>query len=396
MCFGENLGIRFSDNLTEKDLFCPNHGALIIALADPKIRPSARAAAEQFLAAGAWPLGATTLDPVFVYHEETLTLAKALAAYQGTLEPIFPTKTKSDLQQVDLPILQPPTTGSQIPKTARSTGKIAMSYGSARPRVFIPVFPGTNCEYDTAKAFAAAGAQPDILIIRNLTASAISETLHEMEQRIRQSQIIMIPGGFSGGDEPEGSGKFIASAFRNPRVTDAIRDLLQHRDGLILGICNGFQALIKLGLLPDGDIADLSPDSPTLTFNLLGRHISRLITTRIVSNRSPWLSAVRVGDLHTIPVSHGEGRFTASEKWIAQLTETEQIATQYVDLSGRPTVDTAFNPNGSVAGIEGIVSPDGRIFGKMGHSERVGPFLYRNVPGEKDQQIFASGVRYFQ
>ncbi|NLC84530.1 MAG: phosphoribosylformylglycinamidine synthase, partial [Ruminococcaceae bacterium] len=232
------------------------------------------------------------------------------------------------------------------------------------------------------------------LIVRNLTSSAIVETLTELDKRLRQTQMLMLPGGFSGGDEPEGSGKFIASAFRNPRVTEAVRDLLR-RDGLILGICNGFQALIKLGLLPFGDIIDLKPDSPTLTFNRIGRHISRLVTTKVISNRSPWLAGVEPGQLHVIPASHGEGRFIASPAQVAQLAAAGQISTQYVDLEGNPSSDTRYNPNGSIGGVEGLISPDGRIFGKMAHSERIGPELYRNVPGNKDQQIFRSGVKYF-
>lgn len=308
-----------------------------------------------------------------------------MASYESTLEPIFATRIRTDEIPAQLPLRS--SMVNPAPHQART--------GRPQPRVVIPVFPGTNCEYDTAKAFQAAGATTDILIVRNLSSEAIAETLHELERLIRNAQIVMIPGGFSGGDEPEGSGKFIASAFRNPRVTDAVRDLLFHRDGLMLGICNGFQALIKLGLLPDGDVRELSADSPTLTFNQIGRHVSRLVTTRVISNRSPWLSLVEPGDLHTIPVSHGEGRFVASPARIAELAEAGQIATQYVDPYGNPTADTAFNPNGSMAGIEGLISPDGRILGKMGHSERVGRHLYRNVPGEKDQQLFRAGVGYF-
>jgi len=384
MCFGEMLGLTLAGELSESDLFAPDHGALIVVLPDPVSHPAVRAAAERLLQAGGRVLGTTTAEAFVRYRQEQLPLETAFAAYEKTLEPIFPTRTRSDRPATDLP-----------PKKATSV-KHSSGTGLAKPRVVIPVFPGTNCEYDTARAFAKAGADPDVLVIRNLTSEAIAESLHELERRIRQAQMIMIPGGFSGGDEPEGSGKFIASAFRNPRVTDAVRDLLQNRDGLMLGICNGFQALIKLGLLPYGDIVDLAADSPTLTFNRIGRHVSRLVTTRIVSNRSPWLAAVEPGDLHVIPVSHGEGRFAATDSQIADLASSGQIATQYVDLAGQPTIDTAFNPNGSAAGIEGLISPDGRILGKMGHSERFGASLYRNVPGDKDQHLFVSGVRYFK
>ncbi|MBP1757745.1 MAG: phosphoribosylformylglycinamidine synthase [Firmicutes bacterium] len=265
-----------------------------------------------------------------------------------------------------------------------------------KPRVFIPVFPGTNCEYDSSKAFTDAGAEVEILVVRNRTPDDITQTLSAMEKAIGKAQIIMLPGGFSGGDEPEGSGKFIAAALRNPAISEQIRMLLKHRDGLMLGICNGFQALVKLGLLPYGDIVELTTDSPTLTFNRIGRHVSSYVTTKIADNRSPWLMYTQPGDLHQIPVSHGEGRFAANPDVLKQLIENRQIATQYVDLSGRPTDLTAFNPNGSIAAIEGIISPDGRIFGKMGHSERRGDLLARNIPGEKDQKLFAAGVAYFR
>ena len=265
-----------------------------------------------------------------------------------------------------------------------------------KPKVLIPVFPGTNCEFDSRRAFESAGAEVEILVIANLTVQALEETIVRMTSAIKKSQILMLPGGFSAGDEPDGSGKFIAAAFRNPRIKEAVMDLLNKRDGLMLGICNGFQALIKLGLLPYGDIRPMEPGSPTLTYNQIGRHVSSLVHTQVISNRSPWLWALEPGEVHTIAVSHGEGRFVAPPEILKNLAANGQVATQYVDLAGRPTMDVRFNPNGSMMAIEGITSPDGRVFGKMGHSERIGPGLYKNVVGSKDQKIFVSGVDYFR
>ena len=260
----------------------------------------------------------------------------------------------------------------------------------------IPVFPGTNCEYDTARAFEKAGAEPEVLIVRNLTPSAIEETIDRLEKAVRNAQIIMLPGGFSGGDEPDGSGKFIATTFRNPRLSQAVEELLYHRDGLMLGICNGFQALIKLGLVPFGHIVPTEESAPTLTFNELGRHISRMAYTRITSVKSPWFAGVQAGDVFCVPISHGEGRFVADEETLRRLMENGQIATQYTTPEGILSGETQWNPNGSVWAVEGITSPDGRVLGKMAHSERKGENLYKNVPGAKDQQIFESGVAYFQ
>ena len=263
-------------------------------------------------------------------------------------------------------------------------------------RVFIPAFPGTNCEVDSARAFEKAGAQCEILVVKNLSVSDIEETIDRMEKAIRRAQIVMLPGGFSGGDEPEGSGKFIATTFRNPRIAQAVTDLLEARDGLMLGICNGFQALIKLGLVPYGKITEPKEDDPTLTFNTLGRHVSRMVYTRVTSVKSPWMAGVNAGDIFTVPVSHGEGRFVADDKALRKLIENGQVATQYVDADGTVSGDIQWNPNGSVCAIEGITSPDGRVLGKMGHSERKGTDLYKNVPGEKDQLLFESGVKYFK
>ena len=257
------------------------------------------------------------------------------------------------------------------------------------------MFPGNNCEYDSARAFEAAGAEADTFVINNLTPEAVAESTAELARRIRESQIVMIPGGFSGGDEPDGSAKFITAFFRAPEVTEAVRDLLQARDGLMLGICNGFQALIKLGLVPFGDIVDATAAAPTLTFNTIGRHQSRLVRTRVASDLSPWMSACKPGDVYTVAISHGEGRFVASDAVLDQLRAGGQIATQYVGEDGKPSMDLAVNPNGSLGCIEGITSPDGRVFGKMGHVERRGEGLYANVPGEKFMPIFESGVSHF-
>ena len=265
----------------------------------------------------------------------------------------------------------------------------------ATPRVVIPVFPGTNCEYDSADFFRRAGAQAQTVIIRNLSPAAIEDSIARLAKEIENSQIVMLPGGFSGGDEPDGSGKFITAVFRNPLVCQAVMDLLQKRDGLMLGICNGFQALIKLGLVPYGEIRPMQENSPTLTFNSIGRHVSCLVRTRITSVKSPWLSRVNAGDVHTIAVSHGEGRFACTQKQMEALMANGQIATQYCDEEGNPSMDISINPNGAYCAVEGLLSPDGRVFGKMGHSERYTDGLLRNVPGEKDQQLAKAGVEYF-
>jgi phosphoribosylformylglycinamidine synthase len=265
----------------------------------------------------------------------------------------------------------------------------------AKPRVLITVFPGTNCEYDTQRAFEKAGGTVDSVVFRNLNPQDIIQSLEFLKDKILNSQIIVIPGGFSSGDEPDGSGKFITAVFRNPEIQQAVMDFLEKRDGLMLGICNGFQALIKLGLVISGEIRDQDEFSPTLTFNTLGRHVSRMIRTKVVSVLSPWLIHSRPGDIHTIPVSHGEGRFVASPGIFKSLLSAGQIATQYVDLEGNPCMDVEYNPNGSLHAVEGITSPDGRIFGKMAHSERKGNHVALNIPGNKDQKLFESGIDYF-
>ena len=315
------------------------------------------------------------------YVGETLDMAELQEIWESKLEPVYPYRKAG-------------------PTVEKISGKLnapaAPKIGVAKPKVIIPVFPGTNCEYDTAKAFARAGADPEILVIRNLTPADVAESCEALVKAIDNSQIVMLPGGFSGGDEPDGSAKFIASFFRNPEVTEAVRRLLQQRDGLMLGICNGFQALIKLGLVPYGDIRPITAYDPTLTFNTIGRHQSMLVRTRIASTGSPWLSKCEVGEQFTVAISHGEGRFVAPQEVLDTLMKNGQIATQYVDIEGNPTMDQRYNPNGSVLAIEGITSPDGRVFGKMGHSERSGEYLYKNVTGDKYQPIFEGGVDYFK
>lgn len=274
--------------------------------------------------------------------------------------------------------------------------RVAPAIKVAKPKVLIPVFPGTNCEYDTARAFEKAGAEADIFVVRNLTEQAIKESVDAMEKKIKESQIVMLPGGFSGGDEPDGSGKFIVSFLRNPRLTDAIHDLLKNRDGLMLGICNGFQALIKLGLVPNGKITGQDAQSPTLTFNTINRHISKMVYTKVVSNLSPWLANAELGGVYCNPASHGEGRFVAPKEWLDKLFANGQVATQYCDLDGNVSMDEEWNINGSYMAIEGITSPDGRCFGKMAHSERRGDSVAINIYGEQDIKIFESGVKYFK
>ena len=280
--------------------------------------------------------------------------------------------------------------------TYNAEGKSAAVLKCAKPKVLIPVFPGTNCEYDSAKVFKRAGAEAEIFVVNNLSSKGIADSVDTFAKKIAESQIIFVPGGFSGGDEPDGSGKFITAFFRNGAIKEQVNELLKTRGGLMCGICNGFQALIKLGLVPYGEIIDTDENCPTLTFNSIGRHQSRLVRTRIASNKSPWLANTKAGDVYTVPISHGEGRFLASDELIASLAANGQIATQYVDLAGNPTSDILFNPNNSCHAIEGITSPDGHVLGKMGHSERIGNGLYKNVYGEYDMKMFESAVEYFK
>ncbi|MBR3969681.1 MAG: phosphoribosylformylglycinamidine synthase [Ruminococcus sp.] len=370
MCFGNKLGFEFSERLAPETLFKPTYGAFIIELTGEASDD------EQVIGKVIDSYKVCTIDYI-------VSLDSLQRVWEGKLEPVFPCRIKT-------------TDATPATYSFKNTEKLASSEKFAKPRVLIPVFPGTNCEYDTARAFEKAGAVAETVIIRNMFAGDIEQSVDYFEKAIKESQIIMIPGGFSGGDEPEGSGKFITAFFRNPKIKDAVHELLKNRDGLMLGICNGFQALVKLGLVPFGEIVDMNDDSPTLTFNTINRHQSMMVNTRIASNKSPWLYGTEVGDIHCVPISHGEGRFVAPASLIQQLANNGQIATQYVDLDGNPTMDIRYNPNTSIEAIEGITSPDGRVFGKMGHSERKGGFICKNVEGNKDQKIFESGVAYFK
>ncbi|MBR2311945.1 MAG: phosphoribosylformylglycinamidine synthase [Clostridia bacterium] len=331
----------------------------------------------------AFKLGETTAEEVVDLAGDKATIDELLAINEAVLEGVYP--TKAEPKEKTAPIF-----------TYTKGFDVAPAVKCARPKVLIPVFPGTNCEYDSARAMMNAGADAEIAVIRNLTADDVARSVEMISKKLAESQMVFIPGGFSGGDEPDGSAKFITAFFRNPAVKEQVTRLLDERDGLMLGICNGFQALIKLGLVPYGKIIDTDASCPTLTYNIIGRHQSKLVRTRVATNKSPWLAATNVGDIYTVPISHGEGRFLAGDELVKELAANGQIATQYVDLAGDPTMDSAFNPNGSVAAIEGIISPDGRVLGKMGHSERIGKDLYRNVLGEYDMQLFASAVKYFK
>jgi len=379
MCLGNTVGFKFTKAVGRDDLFRPDYGTILLeAAANSKLD-------EVLKGTGCYELGETTAAPSIVCGMAVVTLQECKQSYTKPLEKIFPTQvTRKSREQA---IWRPYSTGNAIK---------AHSTKLAKPHVFIPVFPGTNCEYDSARAWERAGAEAETLIVRNLTPKAVEETVDAIVAGIRRSQIIMLPGGFSGGDEPDGSGKFIAAMFRNPRISAEVMRLLNGRDGLMLGICNGFQALIKLGLVPYGEIRDLADNSPTLTHNTLGRHVSCMVSTRVASNLSPWFNNVKVGDVHRIAVSHGEGRFVADSEIIAKLRMRGQIATQYVDADGKPSMAIPWNPNGSVNAIEGITSPDGRVLGKMGHSERIGEDVAKNVPGDKDQQLFEAGVAYYK
>ena len=370
MCFGNKLGFEFSERLGTETLFKPTYGAFIIEL-------SGEASDDERV------IGKVIDSYKICTIDYIVNLDSLQRVWEGKLEPVFPCRIKT-------------TDATPATYSFKNSEKRSSAEKFAKPRVLIPVFPGTNCEYDTARAFEKAGAVAETVIIRNMFAGDIEQSVDYFEKAIKESQIIMIPGGFSGGDEPEGSGKFITAFFRNPKIKDAVHELLKNRDGLMLGICNGFQALVKLGLVPFGEIVDMNDDSPTLTFNTINRHQSMMVNTRIASNKSPWLYGTEVGDIHCVPISHGEGRFVAPASLIQQLANNGQIATQYVDLEGCPTMDIRYNPNTSIEAIEGITSPDGRVFGKMGHSERKGSFICKNVDGNKDQKIFESGVAYFK
>lgn len=369
MCFGNGFGFDFSDNMCANCIFGYNYGAFILEVTED--------------IDGASLVGTITDKPEITFKGEKVDLNNLLNTYEDKLESVYSCNipdSKAAMKNFEFKASEYPAPAVKV----------------AKPKVLIPAFPGTNCEFDSAKAVRDAGAEPKIMVINNLSADGIKRSVEQFAEEIKSSQMIFIPGGFSGGDEPDGSGKFITAFFRNAAIKEGVTDLLDNRDGLMCGICNGFQALIKLGLVPYGKIIDTDETCPTLTFNTIARHQSRIVRTRVASNKSPWLAETKVGEIYNVPISHGEGRFIADEKLIAQLAENGQIATQYVDFNGNATSDIRFNPNNSMYAIEGITSPDGRVFGKMGHSERIGSGLYKNVPGEYDIKMFKSAVKYFK
>jgi len=369
MGLGNKIGFAFDTDFPLDYAFPAEPGAILLELAGD--------------CEAGFPVGQTIEEYELRAGEEIVSLAELEALYESKLEAVFPTQAQATSNcELRIANCELRSNVSPIVKTAK-------------PRVLIPVFPGTNCEYDTARAFEKAGAVPEIFVINNKTAQGLADSVERAAKALGQAQVLFLPGGFSGGDEPDGSAKFITAFFRNPRLSETLADLLGRRMGLAGGICNGFQALVKLGLLPFGEIREMTPDCPTLTFNAIGRHQSKLVRTRVASVLSPWLALCEPGEVHLVPISHGEGRFVCPEALLGQLIENGQVATQYVDLSGVPTMDIQYNPNGSLCAIEGITSPDGRVFGKMGHSERVGPGLYKNVPGETDNKMFRAAVEYY-
>ena len=368
-CFGNKLGFEITSDI---DLFDPMYGSFVLELSEDV--PNNKLV----------ELGIVTADAKIISKDVKLDLEELLNIWEEPLEKVFPTKTNITKQE-------------KIEKTISDKKQvITRKIQIAKPRVFIPVFPGTNCEYDVGKAFEDAGAITNTVVFKNTKPNDVTDSIEVFAKAIEKSQIIMIPGGFSAGDEPEGSAKFISTVFRNEKLKDLISELLKERDGLMLGICNGFQALVKLGLVPYGEIVEAKPDMPTLTFNDIGRHQSRMVNTKVVSKLSPWLSGAELGGIYNIPISHGEGKFVVTPEEYSTLKANGQVATEYVDFEGNPTYDIAFNPNGSNYAIEGITSPDGRVFGKMGHSERVITDIMKNMPGEKDQKLFESGVNYYK
>ncbi len=372
MAFGNAVGVELADVALET-LICKDYGNIILEVEDDNVVTLDHTRI----------IGHTNDTHVISYQDESLSLDDAYAIYEGVLDDVYPTKEKA------------PTTDMMM-KDCDERTVLHASKIYDEVNVVIPVFPGTNCEYDSKRAFEKAGANVQLVLIRNKTEEDIKKSVDELEAAIQKAQIIMLPGGFSAGDEPEGSGKFIATVLRNPKLKDAITDLLDNREGLMIGICNGFQALVKLGLLPYGRIKTMDKDDPTLTFNTIGRHLSQMVDTRICSVKSPWLANVNVGDIHTVPISHGEGRFVAPVEVIEELFNNGQVFTQYVDTDGKPTMESPYNPNGSLCAIEGILSADGRVIGKMAHSERQGENRNKNIYGEMDQKIFEAGVKYFK
>lgn len=383
MAFGNKLGVKLSDDLHNRDLFGYRVGDIVAEVSEDALETIENQLSKEAMADCAQVVGQVTADGKLCYRDVELTMDEAVAAWTGTLEKVFPTRSHEDTSLVETGLF-------------KADSIYICKDKIAKPRVFIPVFPGTNCEYDSARAFERAGAICNVKVFKNQNAADIRESVDEFSRAIAQSQIVMFPGGFSAGDEPEGSAKFFATAFRNEKMKEAITGLLENRDGLMLGICNGFQALIKLGLVPYGEIHTQKEDSPTLTYNTIGRHISKMAYTKVVSNKSPWLAGAELGKTYTSPASHGEGRFVASKEWIDKLFANGQVATQYVNEDGQPTMDEEWNINGSFCAIEGITSPDGRVFGKMAHAERRGEGVALNIYGNQDLKIFESGVKYFR
>ncbi|MFA9462955.1 MAG: phosphoribosylformylglycinamidine synthase [Velocimicrobium sp.] len=377
MAFGNKLGIKLSTDISIKDYFKADYGTILVEVKEEDVKKVASTIK------GCIKIGAITDSDKFEYGNETIFIEEAIEAYTQTLEGVFPSKASEDNTTIETKLYD----AKEI---------YVCKQKKAMPKVFIPVFPGTNCEYDSIRAFECAGGDVTSLVFKNQSASDIKESVAHYTKQIRESNIIMLPGGFSAGDEPDGSAKFIASVFRNPYLVEAVNDLLKNRDGLMLGICNGFQALIKLGLVPFGEICECKEDFPTLTTNVIGRHVSKMVQTKVVSNQSPWLRKTKIGEIHAIPVSHGEGRFVANDETLNRLFYNGQVATQYVDLCGNPTMDETYNPNGSFFSIEGITSPDGRVYGKMAHSERKGTGVAINIQGNQNQYLFESGISYFK
>lgn len=378
MAFGNKLGVKIEHNVDPRDFFAPDWGSIVCEVPDGKVGE---------LAITYTLIGEVTDKGTLEYGNTCITMDEALKSWTETLEDVFPTESGVKQEEVPDKPYDVKEEGGQV---------YICKHKVAKPHVFIPVFPGTNCEYDSAKAFRRAGATVSDRVFKNLSAADIRDSVEEFKKEIAKAQIVMFPGGFSAGDEPEGSAKFFAAVFRNEVIKEEIEKLLNERDGLMLGICNGFQALIKLGLVPEGTIVPQHSDSPTLTMNNIGRHVSKMVYTKVMTNKSPWLMGAELGGVYCNPASHGEGRFVANEEWLKKLFDNGQVCTQYVDDKGNPTMDEFWNPNGSYMAIEGITSPDGRILGKMAHSERRGEAVALNIYGEQDMKLFESGVEYFR
>ena len=383
MAFGNKLGVTVNEDVSKETLFAPGFGNIVAEVPAEKVAEVKAAFDAAGLAGYEALVGWVNEEESFIYGDMRISMEEALHAWTATLEKVFPTRATENKDEVKTGLY-------------KADSICVCKNKVAKPTVFIPVFPGTNCEYDSADAFERAGANTIVKVFKNMNANDIRESVDEFVKAIEQSQIIMFPGGFSAGDEPDGSAKFFATAFRNAKMTEAVMKLLNERDGLALGICNGFQALIKLGLVPYGEIRPQSAESPTLTYNTIGRHVSKMVYTKVVSNKSPWLQGAELGKVYCTPASHGEGRFVAPQEWLDKLFANGQVATQYVNEAGVPTMDEEWNVNGSYMAIEGITSPDGRVLGKMAHSERRDRSVAMNIYGEQDIKIFESGVAYFK